>query len=216
MPADPASIPPPHSWWQGLITGGAGRPDRLLVVQSDRHPDGVRVPMTADDAADVSGADLVCEAVLDHTGVSELHVCPTFAPRAPDLWYVELVEDSAQPAAVNLLAFGDGGPPAGLLLDADDVEDVPVTSADQLAAIRWYPATGEVDQIYVDPARRREHIGTALLAAAATLSVARDWPRLWTDGQRTVLGDQLTRSRSWAARAEDLTHVAPPMTPDAP
>jgi hypothetical protein len=119
----------------------------------------------------------------------------------------------AQPQAVNLVAFTAAGQPPGALLDEAAVATVAVTSADQLGAIRWYPNTGEIDQIYVAPYWRRHHIATALLSAAGTLSVARGWPRIWADGQRTALGEKLRNARPWASRAADLTHLVPPMTP---
>jgi GNAT superfamily N-acetyltransferase len=79
--------------------------------------------------------------------------------------------------------------------------------------VRWYPATGEVDQIYVQPAWRRRSIATGLIVAAGALSAARDWPRPWGDGQRTQLGEELRNAADWKHRAAELTHIAPPMTP---
>ncbi|MEO9108670.1 MAG: hypothetical protein ABI368_00460, partial [Jatrophihabitantaceae bacterium] len=67
--------------------------------------------------------------------------------------------------------------------------------------------------IYVQPQWRRRSVAGALSAAAATLSTARGWPRLWGGGQRTELGEQWRATNLWRNRAADLTHVAPPMTP---
>jgi GNAT superfamily N-acetyltransferase len=79
--------------------------------------------------------------------------------------------------------------------------------------VRWYQGTGEVDQVYVAPTQRRQGIGSAIIMAAGTLAVARDWPRLWGDGQRTALGDRWRSTSDWAHRTAPLNHLAPPMTP---
>ena len=216
MAADQSTGVRTHSWWQALVRGSADHADRLIVVSSGRHPDGARVELDAAAARRHAGDDVVCEAVIGTVGVEALHVSRSFAPRAPDLWFVELTEPTAQPDAVNLVAFSGAGQQPGALLDEDRAAASPVTSGDQLGAIRWYPGTGEVDQVYVAPAWRRHQVGTALIGAAGTLSVARGWPRLWGDGQRTADGEGLRNARSWRDRTADLTHLAPPMTPPTP
>jgi GNAT superfamily N-acetyltransferase len=147
--------------------------------------------------------------------VAGLRVTERVAPDAPPLWFLEVRESAAQPPAVNLLAFSAPVVPPGALLDLAAFSNVEVDGSAQLGAVRWYPATGEVDQIYVDPAMRRRSIASALISAAATLAIAREWPRLWSDGQRTELGEQFRNGSAWAFRAAELTHVAPPMTPPA-
>lgn len=146
-----------------------------------------------------------------------LLIMPLVARRSPPLWFAEVRESTARPPAVHLIAFASGGlaggPAPGSLLDESAVTNVNVTSDDQVGALRWYPATGEVDQVYVQPAWRRRGISGALIIGAGALSVARGWPRLWGDGQRTVQGEQLRNASPWRHRAADLTHTAPPMTP---
>lgn len=184
-----------------------------MLVSSARHTDGARVEVDATALRRQAGDDVVCEAILGPEGVTALRVGAPFAPKAPPVWFLEVPEPDSSPPATNLLAFVTGGPTAGSLVGRGQASDLPLTRADQLGAVRWYPATGEVDQVYVAPAHRRQHLGSALIAAAATLSVARAGPRLWGDGQRTALGEDLRNARSWRDRAADLTHLAPPMTP---
>jgi GNAT superfamily N-acetyltransferase len=182
------------------------------VVSSANQPDGARFELPADTARDAVGADAVCIADYgDERRVRALRVTPHAAPKAPPLWFVEARESSGAPPAVSLVAFTGHDVPAGSL--RDDTGGTSATSADQVGAVRWYAATGEIDQIYVQPAWRRRTVATALIAAAATLSYARDWPRLWSDGQRTELGEHFRNSGEWRHRAADLTHLAPPMTP---
>ena len=207
------------SYWQALVRGVDGEPDRIVLVDTTEHPDGVRLELSAAEAAGILEPVIVATAVIRQGLVTELLIGSGFAPKAPPLWFVEAPEPEAQPQATNLMAFAapvpttSGGPGTGTLVRADALNDMALTGVDQVGAVRWYPASGMIDQIYVAPDRRRQHVATALLAAAGTLSVTRDWPRLWTDGERTALGEELRNARPWADRAADLTHLAPPMTP---
>jgi GNAT superfamily N-acetyltransferase len=124
-----------------------------------------------------------------------------------------VAETAAHPPATNLIAFAGHGVQPGTLLDAAGLRGR-VTSTDQLGAIRWFPATGEVDQVYVDPAWRRRSVGNALINAASALTYAREWPRMWGDGQRTEIGEHFRNASPWRARTAELTDLAPPMTPD--
>lgn len=202
------------SWWWCLVRGDGDRPTRLIEVESDRYPDGAQVELGAEAARIQIGRHAICTADLDDDRVvRRLHVAPGWAPSAPLIWFAELRESAAHPPAVALLAFTGAGRKPGELLDEAALRGVSVGSADQLGAFRWYPATGEADQLYVQPQWRRRHIAASLLAAAELLSVARGWPRFWADGQRTELGERARNARSWAQRTADLTHLHPPMTP---
>jgi GNAT superfamily N-acetyltransferase len=213
--AAPATRPASRGgWWWCRIRGTDGTPTRLVEVESSRYPDGTHVDLNADSAAIQIGDDAICTALLDSDGtVLSLEVAHRFAPKAPPVWFGELRESNAHPPAVVLLAFTGGGQRPGRLFDETALTNVAVTVDDQLGALRWYPATGETDQLYVDPQWRRRNVASALLAAGELLSVARGWPRFWADGQRTALGEQARNARSWQLRTADLTHLHPPMTP---
>jgi GNAT superfamily N-acetyltransferase len=190
------------------------RPVWFALASSDRHPDAARVELLTGAAEREIGEDAVCIATYDDLGrVAGLQLGPRGARKAPPLWFAEIRESAAQPPAVNLVAFTGHGTAAGALVDESALAELPVRSEDQLGAVRWYPVSGELDQIYVQPEWRRRTIASGLLAAAATLSYARGWPRMWSDGQRTDEGERLREAGPWRARAARRTHVAPPMTP---
>lgn len=215
MSTDDAA-PPPQGWWHCRTVRPDGTVSAFYVVRSTLHADGVRVDLPQDEAMAVIGDD--AQAVVrygtDGTAVT-VRVMPAVAPKAPLLWFADLPEPAAQPPAMNLVAFTGQDVPEGTLKNREALQEVGVASDDQLGALRWYPATGEIDQIYVNPKHRRRTIASALLMAGGTLHVARGGTRrMWADGQRTADGDRLRNGRAeWAHRADDLTHLAPPMTP---
>ncbi len=169
--------------------------------------------LTADEAARQIGDDATCYIRFGAERIiTDVRVTRLAAPKAPPLWFGELRESAARPPAVVLLAFTGHGVREGALLDESALADTDVVSADQLGAVRWYPGTGEVDRIYVQPEWRRRSIAMALSITIGTIAAARDWPRLWGDGQRTELGEQWRLAQPWRDRAAPLTHALPPMT----
>ena len=201
-------------WWQCLAVDADRAPAWFAVVWSDRHPDGHRVELVAAAAEREVGVDAMGVATYGaDREVTGLRLGPRGAPAGPAVWFAEYRETNSTPPAVSLMAFAGHGVRAGTLVDPAGLAELPVVTDDQLAAVRWYPGTGEVDQIYVRPDRRRQRLGNAMIGAAATLSYARGWPRLWSDGQRTDLGERFRNASSWQHRTTDLTHLAPPMTP---
>lgn len=211
-PADPDPTTG-RGWWKCRALRPDGEPAWLAHVGSALHSDEVWIELPELAAADLIGDDAVCIARYHDGLVTRLEVTSRGAPKAPPLWFAELTEPDASPPAVSLVAFSGHGVDAGSLLDRVALRETAVASGDQLGALRWYPATGEVDQAYVAPDWRRRSIGSALVVAGGTLAVARGWSRLWGDGQRTALGDRWRSASPWAHRAATLTHLAPPMTP---
>lgn len=184
------------------------------VVQSSRHPDGTELELGEVEAVEQVGTEAFGYARYGPEGeVVGLEVTAHSAPKAPPLWFAELRQPSSNPPTTTLLAFTGHGVEPGTLLDRVALRQVGVTSEDQLAAFRWYPHSGFSDQVYVSPQWRRQTIGTGLLAAGGTLTFARGWPRLWSDGQRTAEGERMRQSSRWGHMTQDLTHLMPPMTP---
>lgn len=210
--ADNSPVTPNH--W----SCGAVRPDGTLtaffLVHSHRYADRVRLILPEDEAHALVGDEAVVSMTFDGGQPTTICVSPSVAPKLPSVWFAEVVEPDGKPPATNLLAFAGQDIEPGALLDLDALRKVPVKSEDQLGAIRWYPGTGEVDQVYVSPRARRQNLGTALILGAGALNASRACPRFWGDGQRTSDGNRLMSGRpQWSHRVGELTHLAAPMTP---
>lgn len=205
--------PPIPGWWTCRIVGSDGAARWFAAIASDEHE-----PGTHRDLSEAEGDRLRAQAVsfatYDAAGdVRAIEVRPKVGSDLPPLWLAELTEPDGTPPAVSLIAFTGHGIAPHALLTRAELRATPVRNADQLAAVRWYPGTGEVDQVYVSPDQRRRGLGSAMIVAAGTLAHARDWPTLWGDGQRTGLGDRMVQAAPWGLRAAPLSHLAPPMTP---
>ena len=211
--------PAPESAAPGFWGCRALRPDGTIAAffgaDSPLHPDRTRISLPEVEARDAVGGDMTCAVHFDERNQPQLiEIMPRLAPKAPALWFAELAEPDASPPAGNLLAFVGHGVEKGRLLDRDALRRVPVQTVDQLGAVRWYPGTGEIDQLYVAPHARRQNVATAMLVAVSTLEAARDGRSMWGDGQRTADGDRLLKAHpTWSHRAGELTHLMPPMTP---
>jgi hypothetical protein len=183
-------------------------------VRSDRHADRERVVLPEADAVAAVGDAAVCVVRFDDERARSIEFRPEVVPKLPPVWFTEVPEPAGKPPATTFLAFVEHDVDPGTLLSRDELRDVPVRSADQLGALRWYPGTGELDQIYVSPRWRKRNIATALILAGGTLTAARRLPSFWSDGQRTSDGNRLLGGHpEWSHRAGTLTHLAPPMTP---
>ncbi len=212
--ADSGPQVPLGGFWHCRSLRADGSVAAFAVVRSERHADGERIDLPEHDAAAQIGHDALCVIKIDPSGrIERLAPTPLAAPKAPPLWFAEFTQPDDRPPAVGLMAFTGHDVAAGTLVDRAELRGLSVTGADQLGALRWWPESGEVDQIYVSPKWRRRSIGTALLVAGGSLSVARGGHRLWGDGQRTSDGERMRKASQWSHRAEPLTNLAPPMTP---
>ncbi|GAB3348762.1 GNAT family N-acetyltransferase [Modestobacter lapidis] len=150
-------------------------------------------------------------AVRTDVAGGRVHAVAVALPEAPLLWYVELPEPGD--AATTLVAFSDTRYAEGTVLDADTATVAGVTGSQQVAALRWWPGTGLVHQVYVAAGHRRRGVGRKLGQAAFGIQAARRLPALHGDGRRTDLGEQ------WRAGLPDVvasrmaarSEVMPPM-----
>jgi GNAT superfamily N-acetyltransferase len=190
------------------VIAGSGIREICLYAGAE-HEDGAMV-----DTPSAVTRPVVTARVLKGDVLS-VRVNRTVAPRAPAMWFAALPEPTAQPPAMNLVAFGTRHKPEGAVVPPAVFTAMPVRSAHQLAAVRWFTETGQVHQVYVSPTVRRHGIATVLLLAAGTFAVASGWPRLWGNGERTDLGEALVTGGHDVIRRRVVvrSRVLPPMTP---
>jgi GNAT superfamily N-acetyltransferase len=186
----------------------------LWAVESragQEHDDGALVdPGTPG----VDGAPLLWRVEESDRGILRVALEPWVAPSAPACWFVLVPEPRASPPAVNLVAYADDRFPAGTVISNATFASARVPNDEQVAAVRWYPGTGLVHQIYVAPASRRNQVGTALLYTASAVHQAHGWQgHLHSDGRRTDIGQRFTAGLRHPGRIAPHTEVMPSMDP---
>ena len=211
MPAAGPDLPDP--WWARLtVTEEPGRPAQrtTVAVLSAEFPAHSVVDLP--DVRRPSGWQMAVRADVDG---GRVHAVDVAMPSAPLCWYVELPEPDAEPAATVLVAFSDTRFPEGTVLDVAGAEAACVTGTHQVAAVRWWPSTGLVHQLYVVSGYRRRGLAAKLVQAAFGVQLARGLPDLHGDGRRTELGEAWRASlpEAVSARMADWSEVMPPMTP---
>jgi hypothetical protein len=135
--------------------------------------------------------------------------------RTAKLWWVEVPETSADPPALNIVAYDAPVLAPGTIIDDSAFTSLPVQASMQVGAFRWWPSTGEVHQMYVAPGRRRQGVAIAIGMFTWVYGWLREWPAQYTGGYRTDLGEALLEGVKpyWSERMGPRTHISPPMTP---
>ncbi|MDT7538085.1 MAG: hypothetical protein QOI82_1670 [Actinomycetota bacterium] len=214
----PTDLPPP---WFSRISEGAS--STVLAAHFDgRHPDGSMhdhpgpVDAVLSDPSVAAWVRFVAPG--GHVRVLEVKI----DGRTPygqltgtvELCYLVVGEPTASPPAVQLIAFS-GAAPDGTVLGREEARRLGLRTQDQVAAVRWFPGSGVVHQVYVSPEWRRRKVASKLLTVAELLSVAHGWQPLHGSGERTELGEELVTRASgyWRSRVVAQTTVMPPMTP---
>jgi GNAT superfamily N-acetyltransferase len=200
-------------WWARLLEPeepGTPRRHTLVAVLSAEFP-----PHTVVDLPDGRRPPGWRIAVRADADGSRVHRVEVAVPGAPLLWYVELAEPTARPAATTLVAFSDRRFAEGTVVGADRARRAGVDASRQVGALRWWSGTGLVHQIYVAAEHRRRGVGGKLGVAAFGIQAARGLPPLHGDGRRTELGEEWRNGLPPAigARMAPLSEVMPPMTP---
>ena len=133
-------------------------------------------------------------------------------PNPPALWYVWVDEPKTKPAGTNLVAFGGDRFEPGTIVNRYTFATAGVPNGEQAGAVRWYPGDGQVHQVYVSPAWRRQFVASTMLYVADAFHQANGWEgRLHGDGRRTALGQMLAAGLRHPNRARELTEEMPPM-----
>jgi GNAT superfamily N-acetyltransferase len=202
-------------WWARLpVAEEPGQPAHrtTVAVLSAAFPAHAVVDLP--DARRPSGWQMAVRADVDGARVHDVHVA---MPAAPLCWYVELPEPDARPPATTLVAFSDTRFPEGTVLDVGRAEHAGVTGRHQVAAVRWWPSTGLVHQLYVVSGYRRRGLAAKLVQAAFGVQRARGLPDIHGDGRRTELGETWRQHlpEAVSARMAAWSEVMPPMTPSS-
>ena len=197
-----------EGWWARLRNTGPGATEQtLLSVMSGDFP--------ARTVVDLPGTQRPSGWVIAVRSDDEgrVRAIETALPDAPLLWYVELPEPEAAPAATTLVAFSDDRHPEGTLLSAAQAAADGVSGAEQVAAFRWWPDSGLVHQVFVVPRHRRRGVGLNLGHVAFGLQHSRGLRALHGDGYRTRLGEEFRRGLPayGAWRVAPWSHEVPPM-----
>ena len=202
---------PPGSaiWYARTVAEGT---NVITAFADTDFPDGTLLDETALGGRNLTGRAWLWRARYEPDSGRLLTV--TTATGAATLWYVEAPESEAEPPAISLMAFDTGHFAPGTVVDNDVFEPLDVASDQQVGAVRWWPETGQLHEVYVDPWRRRQGIATALIYAAAAHLLASGSPRsVWAGGDRTELGEALAQGLPHPQRVRERRRVLPPMTP---
>ncbi len=183
----PDSTAEPRGWWARYRHEAVpGSPARVTLtgVDTAEYPFGSEVEQPDDRRP----PHWTLSVTHDEDG-GRVHTVLVNQPGVPLLWFVELDEPDADPAAATLLAFSDTRHAHGAVLTAAEAEAAGVRGDQQVAAVRWWTGSGLVHQLYVAPQHRRKGVATALVTAAFGVQAAHGRPLLHGDGRRTDDGE---------------------------
>lgn len=188
----------PSGWWE------------VRAFASDEVEDG---SIREGDEPDIPWGWSVEEAPAP--ALARVGISPGLVEDPPPLWFVLVDEPRANPRAVNLVGYADEVVEPGTVIPRFTFPTLRVPNDHQVGAVRWYPATGRVHQIFVAPPWRRRRVASTLLIAADAVHQANGWAGvLHGDGRRTVLGQLFVDTLRFQHRIAVLDRVEPPMDPD--
>lgn len=218
----PASPPRRTAWFfRHSQTAPDGTVDTVLAGFTDgREADEARIdwPGSREELVAAPGAfgRVHSQTVGGHLSATHVDLAPDAAEAgvgaAPPLAYVVVQEVEAAPQAVTMLAFS-GQLADGTVLGPDAAQRLGLREQDQVAAVRWLAGSGQVHQLFVQPAWRRQRIGVKLLLAGELVRAAHGWPRLCGGEIRTGMGEALLGAvpTLWGSRVRGKQADSRPM-----
>lgn len=196
MATDGPSLGTASSIWvlrTAELPGGCWEHATLL---SDHHPDGTVVD-PGPQVADFPGAIEVSALRLDELRRPVVSVAPWTADGAPPMWFVEMDASTAARPMHSVVAFASGHLPDGTFVSNAAFFTMPVASDEQVGAVRWDTSTGEIDQIYVDPDARLQHVARKMVVAAAAYGRHRGWAgKVHVGGRRSDTVEAFLKDRT--------------------
>lgn len=168
----------------------------LVALVSGHHPDGARVG-PGPDLAEFPDAIELLTVRLDRLRRPVVAIAPWATAEAPDLWFVEADASTPDRALHSLVAFGSEHHADGTVIPNAAFFTLPVRSDQQLAALRWDTATGEIDQIYVAPGARDRGVAKKLIIAGGAYHAHRGWEgKIHIGGRRSDAVEEMLAGRS--------------------
>jgi len=157
---------------------------------TDDYPDGTTIGPGVDDSAYPE------DRVLWRVGVDaqlrrRVSVARWAVEGVPPLWAVEIPDEGGERPGCSLVVFDTDDLPPGTVLTNEEFASIAVDSAQQVAALHWSTDTATIDQIFVSPQLRRQHVGTWVVYVADALHHHHGWPGLMTaSGRRTDVAEE--------------------------
>lgn len=209
-PLDPVAPPTGTPAWYVREAPLAGNRWQMRCVIDSAQADG----SILDDPVDTEGMYVHWRCGLDPSGRAWIYPTAMDLASVPSLWFVEVRERSSATSAVNLVAFATSDFPAGTVISNERFFSLPMSSDQQVGAVRWWIDDGVIDQVFVAPAWRRRGLGSLILFCADSYHQFNGWPGvIHSDGRRTAMGDALVGAMQFPARIAALMERMAPMDP---
>lgn len=168
----------------------------LVALVSGHHPDGARVG-PGPELAEFPDAIELLTVRLDSLRRPVVAIAPWATAEAPGLWFVEADASTPDRALHSLVAFDSEHHADGTVIPNAAFFTLPVRSDQQLAALRWDTATGEIDQIYVAPGARDRGVAKKLIIAGGAYHAHRGWEgKIHIGGRRSDAVEEMLAGRS--------------------
>ena len=183
---------------------------RVRCVVDETHDDGAIVS----GPIETHGSYELWRTDVDSKGRTVIGLNPTGLEGAPPIWFVVLPETESPRPAISLVGFATDQVAEGTVLTDPEFFSLPVPSAAQVGAIRWWHLDGIVDQVFITESWRQRRLGTAMTYAASAYQVHNGWPGpMRSDGRRTELGKYLDAGAQFPNRFAPIEEISPPMDP---